>query len=355
MKSREIRLVRRPDGLPGPADFAEAVVDVPAPRAGEVCVRNLFMAVDPAMRGRMSEAKSYVPPFVLDAAMEGPAIGEVIASAAEGFAPGDIVFSRLGWREAFTTTADKVTLRDCSRLPPEMWLHAAGTTGLTAYAGLHRIAQIRPGDVIFVSAAAGAVGSLACQMAKLKGHKVIGSAGGARKAAYLRDELGLDGVIDYKAEPSLTKALARELRAIGAEGLDVYFDNVGGDHLQAALATAKPHARFAICGMISQYNTAGRPDVPRNLTMLMVKSIRMEGYIAFDHLDLEPYMVADVTAWHMAGLLKSTLSISEGIDNALEAFLGLFRGDNLGRSLVRLGEPSPRAPLARSEPAASAI
>ena len=343
MESREIRLMKRPDGLPNLSDFAEAAVDVPAPRPGEVSVRNLYMAVDPAMRGRMSDAKSYVPPFELDAAMEGPAIGEVTASSAEGFEPGDIVFSRKAWREAFTAPADQLSLRDCSRLPPEIWMNAAGTTGLTAYAGLFRIADIRPGDVIFVSAAAGAVGSLACQIAKIKGHKVIGSAGGERKVAYLRDELGLDGVIDYKAEPSLTKALARELRAIGAEGIDVYFDNVGGDHLQAALATANTNARFAICGMISQYNTLARPDVPRNLTLLMVKRIRMQGYIAFDHADIEPYMVADMTAWHMAGLLKSTVSISDGIGNALDAFMGLFRGDNLGRTLVRLGSPTSRA------------
>jgi len=346
MQSREIRLVRRPEGLPGPDNFAEATVDVPAPADGEVTVRNLYMGVDPAMRGRMSDAKSYVPPFELGAAMEGLAMGEVVESRAAGFRPGDLVLSRKGWREAFTAPAADVELRDCSRLPPEAWLHAAGMTGLTAYAGMLRIAGLRPGDVVFVSAAAGAVGSLACQIAKIKGHKVIGAAGGAFKAAYLRDELGLDGVVDYKAEPSLTKAVARELKAIGAPGIDVYFDNVGGDHLQAALATANDHARFAICGMISQYNTLDRPVVPRNLTMLMVKRIRMEGYLAFDHQDLEPHLVADMTAWHLAGLLKSTISVSEGIDQAIDAFLGLFRGDNLGRTLVRLGEPSAKARIA---------
>jgi len=345
MKSREIRLVRRPDGTPGYDNFAEATLETPAPADGEVTVRNLYMGVDPAMRGRMSDAKSYVPPFELDAAMEGLAIGEVVESRAAGFQPGDIVLSRKGWREAFTAPADAVELRDCSRLPPELWLHAAGMTGLIAYAGLMRIAQIRPGDVIFVSAAAGAVGSLAAQMAKIKGHKVIGSAGGERKTAYLRDELGLDGVVDYKAEPSLTKAVARELKAIGASGIDVYFDNVGGEHLHAALATANDHARFAICGMISQYNSMDKPVVPRNLTMLMVKRIRMQGYLAFDHTDIEPYLVADVTAWHLAGLLKSTVSVSDGIDQAIDAFLGLFRGDNLGRTLVKLGEPSARARL----------
>ena len=345
MKSREIRLVRRPEGWPQPSDFSEAVVDVPPPKAGEVTVRNLFMAMDPAMRGRMTDARSYVPPFELDAAMEGSAIGEVVASESDGFSPGDIVLSSLGWRQAFTAPASAVALRDCSRLPPEMWLHATGITGLTAYAGILRIAEIRPTDLIFVSAAAGAVGSLACQIAKIKGNRVIGAAGGPRKAAYLRDELGLDGVVDYKAEPNLTRALAREVRALGEESIDVYFDNVGGEHLQAAIALAKPHARIALCGMISQYNSTDRPDVPRNLFLLMGKRIRMQGFLASDHRDIEPYLVADMTAWHMAGLLKSTVTVSEGVENAVEAFLGLFRGDNTGRTLVRLGEPSARAAL----------
>jgi hypothetical protein len=291
------------------------------------------MAVDPAMRGRMSEAKSYVPPFELGAAMEGPAVGEVVASNDEAFGTGDLVFNRLGWRELFNAPGSALQKRDRHSLPAQTYLGFAGPTGLTAYAGLLRIAALKPGDVVFVSAASGGVGSIACQIAKLKGHKVIGSAGGERKAAFLRDELKLDAVIDYKAEPSLTKALARA----APEGIDVYFDNVGGDHLQAALAVANPKARFAICGMISQYNVTDAPTVPRNLTMLMVKSIRMEGFIVLNHMDLWQHFMADVTAWHKAGLLEQAETVYQGIDRALEAFFGLFSGGNIGRSLVKLG------------------
>jgi NADPH-dependent curcumin reductase CurA len=336
-QSREVRLKRRPVGAPTPDDFELATCEISEPGAGEIQVRNLWMAVDPAMRGRMSDAKSYVPPFVLDAAMEGPAIGEVVTSNHPAFTSGDLVFSRLGWREYFNAPASALQHRDSAILPPQSYLTFAGTTGLTAYAGLLHVAALKPGDVVFVSAASGGVGSLVCQIAKLKGHKVIAAAGGERKRRFLLDELGVDAAIDYKAEPNLTKALAREVKAIGATGIDLYFDNVGGDHLQAALALANDFARFAICGMISQYNVTDAPTVPRNLTMIMVKRIRMAGFIATDHLDLWQHFQADVIAWHKAGLLKSAESVHDGIDHALDGFFSLFSGDNLGRTLVKLG------------------
>jgi NADPH-dependent curcumin reductase CurA len=331
-RSWEVRLIRRPIGEPDLDDFAFAEVDLAAPAEGEVQVKNLFMAVDPAMRGRMSDAKSYVAPFALDAAMEGPAIGRVVASRSDAFAPGDLVFSRLGWREAFNAPASALKRRDGDRLPPQAYLGFAGMSGLTAYAGLLRIAALKDGDVVFVSAASGGVGSMVCQIAKLKGHKVIGAAGGPRKTAFLTDVLGIDAAIDYKAEPSLTKALARA----APEGIDVYFDNVGGEHLQAALAVANPFARFALCGMISTYNSTELVSAPRNLMQAVVKSLRLEGYIALNHLDLEPEFLADVTAWHEAGRLKPAETVLEGLDRSLDAFFGLFRGENLGRMLVRL-------------------
>lgn len=337
MQSREIQLKRRPVGTPVAEDFATVTVEVPPPDDGEVQVRNLWMAVDPAMRGRMDDTKSYVPPFALDAPMEGPAIGEVIASRDPGFAPGDLVFSRLGWREAFNAPASALQQRDRSALPSQAWLCFAGMPGLTAYAGLMRIAQLKAGDVVFVSAASGAVGSIACQIARNLGHKVIGSAGGPDKVAFLRDMLKVDAAIDYKAEPNLTKALAREVKAIGASGIDVYFENVGGEHLQAALALANNFARFAVCGMISQYNITDAPTVPRNLTMIMTKRIRMEGYIALDHMDLEAEMVERMTEWNAARQMASAETIYEGIDKALDAFWGLFTGANIGRTMVKLG------------------
>jgi len=337
MQSREIQLKRRPVGTPVAEDFATVTVDTPPPAPGEVQVRNLWMAVDPAMRGRMSDAKSYVPPFVLDAPMEGPAIGEVIASNDPVFAPGDLVFSRLGWREVFNAPASALQKRDKCALPAQAWLCFAGMPGLTAYAGLMRIAQLKPDDVVFVSAASGAVGSIACQIARNIGCKVIGSAGGPEKTAFLRDVLKVDAAIDYKAEPNLTKALAREVKAIGATGIDVYFENVGGDHLQAALALANNFARFAVCGMISQYNVTDAPAVPRNLTLIMTKRIRMEGFIALDHMDLEGEMVGRMTAWNAAGQMASAETVYEGMDKALDAFWGLFTGANIGRTMVRLG------------------
>lgn len=324
--------------MPDASHFAAVRVEVPPPGEGEVQVRNLHMAVDPAMRGRMSDAKSYVPPFALGAPMEGPAVGEVLASNHPDFAAGDLVFSRLGWREVFNAPASALEQRDAKVLPAQAYLTFAGITGLTAYAGLLHAGGLKPGDVVFVSAATGGVGSLVCQIAKLKGHRVIAAAGGERKLAFLKDELGVDGAIDYRAEPNLTKALAREVKAIGAKGIDLYFDNVGGEHLHAAIALANDFARFAICGMISQYNLAGdAPMSPRNLMLMMGKRIRMQGFIATDHLDLWQHFTADMTAWHKAGLLRSAETVHDGIDNALNAFFALFTGENLGRALVRLG------------------
>ncbi|WP_202842550.1 NADP-dependent oxidoreductase [Luteimonas saliphila] len=330
--SREVRLKRRPEGMPVREDFELATIDVPAPEPGEVQVRNLWMAVDPAMRGRMSEARSYVPPFALDAAMEGPAIGRVVVSGDPAFAPGDVVWSRLGWREVFNAPASALKHRDCTVLPEQAHLGIGGTTGLTAWIGLLQIAALKPDDVVFVSAGSGGVGSIVCQIARLKGHRVIASAGGERKTAFLREVIGVDAAIDYKAEPNLTKALAR----VAPEGIDVYFDNVGGEHLHAALAIANAHARFALCGMISQYNTTDAPTAPRNLMQAVVKRIRMEGFIVLDHLHREREFLADVTGWYRDGLLKQAETVHAGIDHALDAFFGLFSGDNLGRMMVKL-------------------
>jgi NADPH-dependent curcumin reductase CurA len=331
-KSREIRLKSRPVGAPTLETFDLAEVDVPAPALGEVQVRNLWMAVDPAMRGRMSEAKSYVPPFEVGAPLEGPAVGEVVTSQSPAFAPGDLVFSRLGWRELFNAPAAALGKRDGAALPPQAYLGFAGMTGLTAYVGLFRIAGLKAGETVFISAASGGVGSIACRLAKLAGAKVIGSAGGALKQSFLLGELGVDAAIDYKAEPNLTKALA----AAAPEGIDVYFDNVGGDHLQAALAIAKPRARFALCGMISAYNATQPPAAPRNLVQAVIKSLRLEGFIALDHLDLEPELLQKVTAWHAEGRLRQVETVFEGLERAPEAMLALFSGDTLGRTLVRL-------------------
>ena len=330
--SREIRLKSRPSGLPTKANFEVATVDVGAPGPGEVQVRNTWMTVDPYMRGRMNDVKSYVPPFQLGEALQGGAIGEVVASNDPGLNVGDLVQSNYGWREAFNAQANTVQKLDTHGLPPEAFLGAAGMPGLTAYAGLLRVAALKEGDVVFVSGAAGAVGSMVCQIAKLKGHKVIGSAGGADKVAFLKDELGVDVAIDYKAEKDLTAALL----AAAPEGIDVYFDNVGGEHLEAAITAARPFGRLAICGMISMYNATAPVPGPSNMALIIGKQLRLEGFIVSSYWDMMPAFAQELGSWHAAGKLKWRQTVREGIENAPDAFIGLFSGENFGKMLVKL-------------------
>ncbi|HKT55051.1 MAG TPA: NADP-dependent oxidoreductase [Caulobacteraceae bacterium] len=329
--SREVRLKSRPIGTPSRDNFEFATVEAPHPGPGEVQVKNLWMSVDPYMRGRMNDAESYAPPFEVGETMPGRAIGEVIASGDPALMPGDLVSSFYGWREAFTAPVGTLQKLETHGLPPQAFLGAAGMPGLTAYVGLLTVAALKQGDVVFVSAAAGAVGQIVCQIAKLKGHKVIGSAGGARKTAYLK-EIGVDHAIDYKATVDLTAAL----REAAPEGIDVYFDNVGGAHLEAALAAAKLRARFTLCGMISQYNAADAGAGIHGLMLAVGKQIRLEGFIVTSYLDQTPAFTRDIAAWAAAGKVKWRETIEVGIDRAPDAFLKLFSGDNLGKMLVKL-------------------
>jgi len=236
-----------------------------------------------------------------------------------------------GWRERYNAPASTVERLNTLRLPPQAFLGVAGVTGLTAWGGLLKIASLKAGDVVFVSSAAGAVGSVACQIAKLKGHRVIGSAGGANKCAFLRD-IGVDHVIDYKATSNLADAVLR-----GApNGIDVYFDNVGGNHLEAALAAANRYARFVLCGMISQYNTVGLPAGPRNIMFVIGKCIRMEGLDVANYFNLLPEFHQDLSGWIRDGKLVWKESVEQGIENAPIAFLKLFNGENFGKMLVKL-------------------
>ncbi len=328
---REIRLKSRPNGVPTHDNFELATVDLPAPGPGEVQVKNLWMTVDPYMRGRMNDVKSYVPPFQIGAPLEGGAIGEVTLSNDPSLKPGDLVQSNLGWREGFNAPAAGVQKLDTAGLPPQAFLGAAGMPGLTAYAGLLRVAALKEGDIVFVSGAAGAVGSMVVQIAKAKGHTVIGSAGGAEKVAFLK-EIGCDAVIDYKAEKDLTAALLRE----APKGIDVYFDNVGGEHLEAALAAARPFARFALCGAISMYNATELPSGPRNLVQMVGKQLRMEGFIVSTHWDMMADYHRELAAWVKAGKVTWRETVRDGIENAPDAFVGLFKGENLGKMLVKL-------------------
>jgi NADPH-dependent curcumin reductase CurA len=329
---REIRLKSRPSGLPTADNFELASVDLPEPAAGEVQVQNLWMTVDPYMRGRMNDVKSYAPPFQLGKALDGGAIGRVTVSKDPAFKAGDLVQSGFGWREGFNAPASAVQKLDPRGLPVQAFLGAAGMPGLTAYAGLLKIAALKDGDVVFVSGAAGAVGSMVCQIAKAKGHTVIGSAGGAEKAAFLK-EIGVDHVIDYKAQKDLNAALA----AAAPDGIDVYFDNVGGAHLEAALNSAKLFARFAMCGMISIYNATKPEPGPSNLAQIIGRNVRMEGFIVSHHFGMMPQYIADLSKWVAEGKVTWKETVFEGIEKAPDAFIGLFKGENLGKMLVKLG------------------
>ena len=329
--SREIRLKSRPNGLPTADNFELASVELPDPGSGQVQVRNTWMTVDPYMRGRMNDVQSYAPPFQIGQALQGGAVGEVVASNDPAFKPGETVQSFFGWREAFNAPASAVQKLETHGLPPQAFLGHAGMPGLTAYVGLLRIAELKEGDVVLVSGAAGAVGSVVCQIAKIKGHTVIGSAGGPEKTAYLR-EIGVDHVIDYKAERDLTAAVMRAAPG----GIDVYFDNVGGACMEAALMAAKPFGRFALCGMISQYNNTDLGEGVRGLVMAVGKSLSLKGFIVSNHTDMQGAFIKDLSAWTAAGKIKARETVKEGIDKAPAAFLGLFKGENLGKMLVKL-------------------
>ncbi|MDZ4370282.1 MAG: NADP-dependent oxidoreductase [Phenylobacterium sp.] len=328
---REIRLKSRPKGMPVADNFEVGTTDLSAPAAGEVQVKNLWMTVDPYMRGRMNDVKSYVPPFQIGKPLDGGAVGQVTDSNDPSLKPGDLVQSNFGWREGFNAPAAQVQKLPATNLPPQAFLGVAGMPGLTAYAGLLRVAELKDGDVVFVSGAAGAVGSVVVQIAKAKGHKVIGSAGGAEKVAFLK-EIGCDAVIDYKAEADLNAALARA----APDGIDVYFDNVGGSHLEAALNAARPFGRLALCGAISMYNATELPPGPSNLVLMVGKQLTMRGFIVSTHWDMMTEFHKDLGDWIKAGKFTWKETVREGIESAPDAFLGLFKGENMGKMLVKL-------------------
>ena len=328
--ARAWHLMRRPNGMPVTEDFALKDVAQPSLDEGMVRVRNRWLSVDPYMRGRMNDVKSYVPPFALDAPMEGGAVGEVVESRDPGFAAGDMVLHMGGWRDEAVAPASALNkLPAIPGVEPQAFLGNLGLTGGTAYFGLLEAASAKESDIVFVSAAAGAVGSAVVQIAKAKGMTVIGSAGGPDKCDFVRS-LGADEVIDYKAGPVL-----KQLAQAAPKGIDVYFDNVGGDHLDAALALARMNARFAICGMIDAYNDA-RPTELRYILRVIAMRIRLQGFIYTDYLPKMGDFYRDMGGWIASGQVKSRDTVVEGLDQTLDAFLGLFSGANTGKMLVRL-------------------
>ncbi|HCK83297.1 MAG TPA: NADP-dependent oxidoreductase [Hyphomonadaceae bacterium] len=330
-KIHEVRLKSRPIALPTAENFELVETSLPAPGAGEVLVRNLWMSVDPYMRGRMYDRPSYVPPFQLGEALQGGAIGRVEQSNHPDFKPGDLVESMLGWRDAFVAPSAALQKLPAENVPPQAYLGVLGMPGLTAYAGLQRIGEPKPGDTVFVSGAAGAVGSVVCQIAKLRACKVVASAGSDEKLNWLKS-VGVDAGVNYKTCGNLLEAV----RAAAPNGIDIYFDNVGGEHLEVALEVARPFARFVECGMISAYNAAEPPPGPRNLMYIVGKNIKMQGFIVAFHFDMRDQFRAEMTQWIKDGKIKWEETVENGIASAPKAFLNLFAGANTGKMLVKL-------------------
>jgi len=330
----EIRLASRPEGVPTHDNFEIVDTAVPTPGDGQILVRNLVMSVDPAMRGRMKDVKSYAPPFQVGEVMSGGAVGEVVESNVDDVKVGDHVLHQAGWRTHAVLDAGRYVKVDGAAAPLSTYLGVLGMPGLTAYAGLLESAEFKPGDTVFVSGAAGAVGSLVGQLAKLKGAKrVIGSAGSAEKVRHLIDDLGFDAAFNYKDGP-----VAEQLHKAAPEGIDVYFDNVGGEHLEAAIDAITLHGRIAICGMISTYNATEPTPAPRNLAQVIAKRLTIRGLLVIDHWHLQQQFVTEVAPLVSSGEIKYSETFVDGIRNAPEAFLGLLSGANTGKMLVRIAD-----------------
>jgi NADPH-dependent curcumin reductase CurA len=291
-----------------------------------VVVRNVFVSVDPYMRGRMTGVRTYVPPYEVGEPIDGAAVGRVVESRHDGFAAGDWVHSMLGWRDEGVVAGDRLRKVDPSLAPPSTALGVLGMPGLTAWVGLVDIGRVEPGETLYVSGAAGAVGSAAAQIAKLKGLRVIGSAGSAEKVDWLRS-LGIEA-FDYRETPA-KEALA--------DGIDVYFDNVGGEHLEASLTALRTHGRVIACGAISRYNQTRPEPGPRNLGFVVTKRLRIQGFIVLDHASRYRDFLAEVGPWLREGTLVYRETVVDGLENAPRAFAGLFRGENIGKMIVRVG------------------
>jgi NADPH-dependent curcumin reductase CurA len=332
VKTREVHLVARPQGWPAAENFRLVQTDVPTPGPGQLVVRNRFMSVDPYMRGRMNDVKSYVPPYRLNAAMTGGAVGEVVESHSPLLSEGDLVLHDYAWREHTVRQADRFRkVTPIEGVSPSAFLGVLGMPGLTAYVGLLDVAEMKEGDVVFVSGAAGAVGSTAGQIARQRGaSRVVGSAGSAEKVRYLTERLGFDAAFNYKDGP-----VHRLLAQAAPDGIDVYFDNVGGDHLEAAIGAFHNGGRAALCGAISTYNAPEPPSGPRNLGLMVSRRLMLKGFIITDHGDRQADFLRDMGGWVRDGQVTFEETVVDGVEHAVDAFLGMLRGENLGKMLVR--------------------
>jgi NADPH-dependent curcumin reductase CurA len=336
--SREIHLKQRPEGMPTEDDFQLVKVNIPDLKDGEFLVRNIWMSVDPYMRGRMRETKSYISPFELGKPLEGGCVGQITQSKNEHFRVGEYVLGNLGWREYWLSEGNVDVKKIDSNMAPIQWyLGILGLTGLTAYVGLFKIAKLsdNTNGTVFVSAAAGAVGSIACQIAKMKGCHVIGSVGSQEKVKWLLDDVKIDYAFNYKevGENNTSAELGKSCQY----GIDIYFDNVGGRHLEAAIDNMKIFGRIVLCGMISQYNLSSSPVGPSNIFLAIPNRLKLLGFIVRDHYDLLNEFYADMSGWISKGMIKWNETVFEGLENAPKAFLALFKGENTGKMLVKIG------------------
>lgn len=331
--STQIRLARRPEGWPTHDDFRTVEVELSDPAPGEVRVANEFVSVDPYMRGRMNDVRSYVAPYALDEVIAGGAIGRVVASAADDLPVGTVVLHQHGWSDV--VQADASTFRavpEVPGMPLSLRLHILGMTGLTAYVGLTAIAGLASGDTVFVSGAAGAVGTAVGQIAKLLGAgRVIGSAGSPEKVALLTEKYGYDAAFNYKDGP-----VREQLAALAPEGVDVFFDNVGGDHLEAGLDVMNDGGRIALCGAITSYNTTERVPGPDNMANIITRGLRLQGFTLAAYLHLSPEFSEKMTRWFAEGRIAYDETVVDGIENTVDAFLDMMRGANTGKMLVRV-------------------
>jgi NADPH-dependent curcumin reductase len=335
---RQFRLAARPVGYPRATDFRLSLAPVPEPGAGEFLVRVVYLSLDPYMRGRMSDARSYVPPVALGDVMEGGTVGEVVRSNHPGFAVGEVVESRLGWQEYALSAGKGVRKIDPTIAPISTALGVLGMPGLTAYFGLLEVGQPKSGETVVVSAASGAVGGLVGQIAKLKGCRAVGLAGSDAKVHCITGELGYDAGINYRTAPDLDTAL----RAACPSGVDVYFDNVGGRITEAVSRHVNLFARFAVCGLISQYNLTEPELAPRNERFVLANRVRIQGFIVFDFAARYREGLGQLTEWVSQGKLKYREDIVDGLERAPEALTDLLQGKNFGKMIVRIG-PDPAA------------
>jgi len=331
LKNRRVVLASRPAGWVSEANFRIEEAPVPAPADGQVLVKNLWLSLDPYMRGRMNEGRSYAAKQELGEVMIGGTVGEVVESKHPKFAKGDQVLGMLGWQQYGLSDGKGLNKVDASRVPPSAYLGVLGMPGVTAWVGLLDICQPKPGETVVVSAASGAVGSVVGQIAKIKGCRAVGIAGGRQKCDYVVKELGFDACVDYKAG-----MLNDDLKVAVPDGIDCYFENVGGEILDAALRRMNAFSRIAVCGLISQYN-ATEPYGVKTVQSILTNRIKVQGFIVSDRMELWPKALADLAGWVAAGRIKYRETVTEGLETAPRAFIGLLKGENFGKQLVRLG------------------